>query len=273
MIPGVVASQDTRTASKTADEKEATPEGDSPVRVEEALMDEPQEPPMRGLAGEITASTDDGIVNVPAPRLPPGQQGEFLAGQQHGAEAAWAAQRLRQHAVAAMSGSTEPPYVLTAATGEFKLEGSGAELVISHRVEEAHQEMLRRIEVLESLLAGLTGHSAAGIGHNRPPEPIDAIPFNEDDRRAVANAIVVLKIQPVTPATPSLEAREAASTLKTIGERLQAYIGKQADVFISEAVKSAGSEFGKLIMRYVMLAGALLWAAWAASDWLHSLSP
>ena len=53
---------------------------------------------------------------------------------------------------------------------------------------------------------------------SRESHPVrGAIPFNEDDRRAVASAIVVLKIQPVTPATPSLEAREASAPGSILG--------------------------------------------------------
>ena len=139
-----------------------------------------------------------------------------------------------------------------------------------------HQQMLRRIEALESVIADLP----AGIGHNRPPESIDPVPFAEDDLRAVTAAIAVLKNQPSAPTMPSTAARRAASTLKIIGERLWdylartgAYVVKQGDTFVSEAAKSAGAEFGKRFVQlqyWLILAGSLMAAASAVSSWLAS---
>jgi hypothetical protein len=58
----------------------------------------------------------------------------------------------------------------------------------------------------------------------------------------------------------------------TIGERLGTYLLKQADVFISEAVKSAGKEFGKRLVQspfWWALATALMTAAQSVFRWLH----
>jgi hypothetical protein len=136
-----------------------------------------------------------------------------------------------------------------------------------------HAEMLRRIKSLELELQKLSSHSV-GIGHNHPPEPIDPVPFGDDDRRAVDTAILVLSAQPPKPETPPVEAGEAAAKLMTIGERLKAYAIKQGDVFVSEAVKSAGAELGKRIIQspfWLTLAGLLIAVATAVSAWIASL--
>lgn len=135
-----------------------------------------------------------------------------------------------------------------------------------------HAGMLRRIKFLELELQKLSSQSV-GIGHNRPPEPIDPVPFDDDDRRAVETAIV-LSAQPPKPETLPAEAGEAAAKLVTIGERLKAYAIKQGDVFVSEAVKSAGAELGKRIIQspfWLTLARLLIAVATAVSAWIASL--
>jgi len=139
-----------------------------------------------------------------------------------------------------------------------------------------HQEMLRRIAALESVIAEMP-RRPVGIGHNGPPEWIDDA-FDEDNHQAVASAISVLKSAP----TASPEAASAASTLRTVGERIWdylirtgAYIAKQGDTFASEAAKSAGAEFGKRLVQspfWFALASSLMAVAIAASDWLAALS-
>jgi hypothetical protein len=146
-----------------------------------------------------------------------------------------------------------------------------------------HARMLQRIEALEEALQTLATHRA-GIGHNRPPELF--VPFQDADFRtlrsarlvldlqAIKSALAVLKAQPPKPAAPPADAIEAAHELKTIGERLKAYALKQTDVFVSEAVKSAGAELGKRLVQspfWLTLAAMLIAVARAASAWIASL--
>jgi hypothetical protein len=104
--------------------------------------------------------------------------------------------------------------------------------------------MLRRIASLEEAVAQLPG-VAPGIGHNHPPEPIDAFPITIADRTDIAAAIDVLKAQPVEPSDEGKAATEAAETLKSGGLKISEWLAKHADTFVSEAVKEAGKEFGK----------------------------
>jgi hypothetical protein len=107
-----------------------------------------------------------------------------------------------------------------------------------------HAEMLQRIASLEEALAQLPG-GLSGIGHNRPPEPIEVFPLTVVDQRELATAIEVLKAQPVEPKDDGRAATEAAGTLQAKAQKIRKWLAKQADAFISEAVKEAGKEFGK----------------------------
>ena len=114
-----------------------------------------------------------------------------------------------------------------------------------------HQEMIRRIESVEEALGELSSDDG-GIGHNQPPEPIEPIPFGDQDREAVEAALAVLKSQPSEPAQPPRQAVSAAKTLLSFGERFRDYLIKQADTFVSEAVKAAGAEVGKWVVRLTL---------------------
>jgi hypothetical protein len=142
-----------------------------------------------------------------------------------------------------------------------------------------YREMQSRLLVLENLIAELKGQSAR-IGHNNPPDPIEGIAFGDDDRRAIDQAIAVLKAQTLVPAKRS-EARKAEARLRAIGERLWtdlsragAYAAKQADIFISEMVKAGGAEVGKRLAQvpfWWILAATLMALAASVSSWLGSL--
>jgi hypothetical protein len=173
------------------------------------------------------------------------------------------------------SGIVEPPLPLRAADQpEFKGEGQGGFRTDATVVRAAqHEEMLRRIEALERLMAELSkqGRLIAelpklpiGIGHNRPP-------IIKEDIKEIRQAIAVLKAQPVVPTAPD-EARAAGSTVMRFGEGLATYLLKQADVFVSEAVKSAGKEFGKRLVQtpfWWALATALMLVGNSVAAWLQ----
>jgi hypothetical protein len=133
-----------------------------------------------------------------------------------------------------------------------------------------HKEMLSRIAILERLVAELREKSP-GIGHNRPPESIEGLPFGEVELREIAEAIAVLKAQPVMPKAPE-EAEVAASTLNKIGDRLWTYLIKQADVFTSKLVESAANELGKRLVQspfWWVVASTLMAVAHSVNGWLH----
>jgi hypothetical protein len=99
-----------------------------------------------------------------------------------------------------------------------------------------HQEILRRLDSVEEALAALS-IVRAGIGHNKPPEPIELADF--DDRQAIEAATSIMRMLPAVPETPPDEARKAADQFVRIGTKTKAYAVKQGDNFISEIVKES----------------------------------
>jgi hypothetical protein len=109
-----------------------------------------------------------------------------------------------------------------------------------------HAEMLQRIDALEQAMAR-PRRRRGGIGDNNPPEPIEREPLSANELREIRQAMAVLKTQPSAPSSPSAEARAAVSLLAKFGHRLRslarvtgAYVGRQADNFVTEAVKESG---------------------------------
>jgi hypothetical protein len=96
--------------------------------------------------------------------------------------------------------------------------------------------MIERIEALEREIDGLRKHERRGIGHNKPPEPIEPAPLSAKELGEIRKAMAVLKKQPPAPTPPSAKAKAAVALLMKFG----AYLGKQADNFVNEAVKEAG---------------------------------
>ena len=141
-----------------------------------------------------------------------------------------------------------------------------------------HAEMIGRIETLEKAIADLQERQRHGIGHNNPPEPIEPAPLSANELSEIREALAALKNQPSIPNASSAEAAKAAVTvLQKFGNRLRAmgvYIGKHADVFVTEAAKKAGEEAGKRIVQsplWLAIIHQLPAVADIASKWLHSL--
>jgi hypothetical protein len=119
-----------------------------------------------------------------------------------------------------------------------------------------YQEMLSRIEVLESLLAEFPKQQRS-IGHNIRP-------ITDGDVQEIRQAVAILKAQPVVPA----DAKAAGSTLGKIGERLGTYL----DACLLETAKSAGKELGKRLVQlsyWLALGHALMSIAQSVPNWLQ----
>ena len=126
-----------------------------------------------------------------------------------------------------------------------------------------HKEMLWRIASLETAMARLASRPQ-DLDDDSPRAAIEPASFSEIDRQAVANSIALLKTQPPEPTEPPVEALEAAQILRAVGtQRWNAASFRQADTFLSAAVKSAGSPF--------WLADRIGALANAAINWINSL--
>jgi hypothetical protein len=135
-----------------------------------------------------------------------------------------------------------------------------------------HAEMRDRLLAIEAALARLPG-TEAGIGHNNPPEAIEDAPLDAGERRELKQAIDVLKEQPVEPSDNGAVAGAAVARLKAITEKASGWIARQADTFVSEAVKEAGKEMGKWAPRafWIYLIDKLFGLTDIATKWLHTI--
>lgn len=143
-----------------------------------------------------------------------------------------------------------------------------------------HAEMLSRIEALEREMAKRRGRR--GIGGNYPPDPIETEPVTEEELLALERAMMVLKAQPaIDNGPPPIQSAEAVNFLTTLARRLRTaagvgakYAGEQGKIFVSEAIKSAGTEFGKRMIQSPFW-WAIIHQIYALADvahrWLESL--
>ena len=130
-----------------------------------------------------------------------------------------------------------------------------------------HGEMLRRIAAVEKAIERLP-LPPAGVGHNRPPEPIESSPLSAAEIGEIKRQIDTVKTQPPFPEQLPIEARQAANKLKTFGEKILVYCGKQADTFITEVVKSAG----KALPIWALFGEELIALSTSISHWLSALT-
>jgi hypothetical protein len=113
-----------------------------------------------------------------------------------------------------------------------------------------------------------------GIGHNHPPEAIEAEIISESDVEEVRVAIEALKLQPSESAPTPLSLR-AVQTLYSVGSKLLGYIAEKSNIFIDGAMKAAGKEAGKWAVRIPALSiigSQIMHAAQAALHWIQSLN-
>lgn len=135
-----------------------------------------------------------------------------------------------------------------------------------------HAAMLARIEALEAALRERRT-TEPGIGHNRPPGPIEEDGWTAAHDREIDDALQILKAQPPEPDNQPPEAVEAVSRLRTARQRIADYVMKQADNVVTNATSALGKTIGAgLALLLGDLAGLLDGVIEAASRWLSSLA-
>jgi hypothetical protein len=136
-----------------------------------------------------------------------------------------------------------------------------------------HQEMLKQVESLERIVPDILKVPHHGIGHNNPPETIEVEPLDAADTKEIEESLATLKAQPVVPPAASQAAEKAIATIESKRIKVQAWLAKQGDAFVSAAVKEAGKEFGKWAPRafWLVVVDRMLGASQAALTWLHTL--
>jgi hypothetical protein len=135
-----------------------------------------------------------------------------------------------------------------------------------------HQEMQQRIRVLEDALSH-TPQIPVGIGHNHPPEPLDAEPLNATDQAEIASALTVLKAQPIEPSDKGNAAGRVLANFETKREKLGKWLAQQGSVFTAEAVKEAGKQFGKWAPAafWLWIMDLMFGVSHAVSAWLKAI--
>jgi len=170
----------------------------------------------------------------------------------------------RNAALLSTLGAVEPPVPLTATSLVTSSPSIGSP--------ELHAEMVEQIKALDRAIDDLR-EQRHGIGHNRPPEPIEtAPPLSEKELGEIQEDIAVLRKQPPAVYPPSTEAVAAVSRLSKISRAVVAYVGKQADNFVSSATNEAGkraiqSPFWLAIIHQLPALADI------AHQWLQSLGP
>lgn len=148
-------------------------------------------------------------------------------------------------------------------------------------LEQSHSVLQSNLATLKDDLEKLEQNLPAGMGHNNPPEPIEALPLDDEDRKELRAAIQVLEAQPVVPESID-EAKQAVGTLIAKEEKVQSWAKRLGIIFTEEFVK----EFGKQSAQAVALALkvglsmavfkaflGLSATAEAAKVWLNSIMP
>lgn len=133
-----------------------------------------------------------------------------------------------------------------------------------HNVAALHKQMLQRIAAIELVIAQLP--ATAGIGHNNPPGPIALPPLSGSDVDKAKRDISFLGKQSVMPPQQADEVRAAANRLRIFGERVYTYLAKQADSFVSSAIKSAG----KTVPIWTLFGDQLIGLSNAVTRWLSA---
>jgi hypothetical protein len=241
------------------------------VRPAANILDNTQQPfRAEALPPPYRPMTDE---NTPPPPFRSSQPSSMHWGSSDDS-APWMWQQNRNAALLATSGAVEPP----AATLDDPV--SPIPDVGASDPNALHAEMITQIEALDREIDSLLEQQRRGIGHNNPPEPIElAPPLSAKELGEIKKAMAVLKKEPPAPTALSAKAEAAVALLMKFGDRLRplaratmAYVGKQADNFVTEAVKEAGKRIAQSPL-WLPIIYKLPALADIALQWLQSLGP
>ncbi|WP_456738975.1 hypothetical protein [Bradyrhizobium sp. USDA 4471] len=140
--------------------------------------------------------------------------------------------------------------------------------------EEAYKRMQEHLRALKELLVQAP-EVPTGIGHNRPPEPIDDTPLEPDDSAQLAKAIEVLETQPVAVIDKGASALEASAVIDSKRKKIAGWLARQGDSFASEAVKEAGKQFGRWMPRafWLLIIERMIGVTDMLAHWLSLIAP
>lgn len=132
-------------------------------------------------------------------------------------------------------------------------EGANFDRYVRPAPEMIHAEILRHIDAIEKIIPQLPG-----IGHNKPPEPVEPPPLTTDEIAEVKVYITVVNSLPAEPAElPTLLGR-AWQRLKILGEEVLTQLATQA---AGAAVTVAAAALWHELGDHLIAAGNLI-AEW-----------
>jgi hypothetical protein len=118
-------------------------------------------------------------------------------------------------------------------------------LAMSHAAEEKLAVMSERLAALEKALASIAAPTP-GMGHNRPPEPIDELPLTPKKRRRLKASVAAVKAEVARPRRNPNKVLAAARALKPIAKGLKSFCKKQSALFVTGAVGAGAIQAGNL---------------------------
>jgi hypothetical protein len=142
---------------------------------------------------------------------------------------------------------------------------------IAPPAEYSHEQMVRGVAELKELLNDKRG-PAAGIGHNKPPEPIDEQPLTPNQKQELEKALDVLAEQPLEP-TDIAPVKAALETVNSTKKKLSDWARDQSKIFAEEAIKEAGKQFGRWapITFWAVVLDSIFQVTRHAETWLKTI--
>lgn len=135
------------------------------------------------------------------------------------------------------------------ATGEI-VDGDGEWPPLVVEPENVHNtsaaktaNVLSRLDELERAVQALQ-LPAAGIGHNNPPEPIEATPISEEERNQLIVNIGEIKFEVRSPQPDYEKVETKAGFLARTATKIQTWIGKSLDKAI---IAGLAAEYPKIL--------------------------
>jgi hypothetical protein len=131
----------------------------------------------------------------------------------------------------------------------------------------------KHVRALEELIAEAP-QAPPGIGHNNPPEAIDA-PLSALDTSELMAACEVIKTQPIQPADKGEAVKAAAAVVRTKMQKARAWMAGKGELFADEAVKEAGKQFGKWAPRafWLLVIERMFCVTETVTHWIKMIFP
>ncbi len=137
---------------------------------------------------------------------------------------------------------------------------------------EAHAQMRQEIQRLQARVAEVES-ALAGIGHNRPPEPLEEQPLTRAELGELKGALTTLDTQPVEPADNGAAATTANQTLTSTRDKIRGWLAQAREAAARAAINTVVGEGLKAlgVRLWPLIEQGLTKIIEIASRWLYML--